>query len=309
MSATDAGSVTARVPAKINLALSIGPQRPDGFHAVATVYQAVSLYDEVTASAGTASTDPVRVQGAGSALVPTDATNLAVRAAQALAAHHGIDARVRLGIRKAIPVAGGMAGGSADAAAALVACDALWQTSTPLPDLLALAGSLGSDVPFFLLGGTAVGTGRGEVVTPALARGRFHWVLAMAERGLPTPMVYAELDRGRAAESAPGQAPPAVPPPVMAALRSGDSAALGRALCNDLQPAALRLRPRLRQVLEAGLDRGALGALVSGSGPTCLFLATDADHALNLAVRLTGTGLCRTARRVVAPVPGARVLG
>ena len=308
MSDAVTGAVTARVPAKINLSLSIGEQRPDGFHPVATVYQAVSVYDEVTASAGTASTQ-VRVKGPGSALVPTDETNLAVRAAQALAAHHGIDARVALRIRKAIPVAGGMAGGSADAAAALVACDVLWQTSTPLPDLLSLAGSLGSDVPFFLVGGTAVGTGRGEVVTPALARGSFHWVLALADRGLPTPMVYAELDRGRAAQPTPGAAAPTVPPPVMAALRTGDPAALGRALCNDLQPAALRLRPQLRQLLEAGLDRGAYGALVSGSGPTCLFLATDADHALDLAVRLTGTGLCRTALRAVGPVPGARVLG
>ena len=300
--------VTASAPAKINLALSVGQRRADGFHDVATVYQAVSVYDEVTVSRAARGRHPVSVEGPDSALVPTDENNLAARAVDALAAHHGMTEPVALHIRKAIPVAGGMAGGSADAAAALVACVELWQTETSLTDLLALAGSLGSDVPFFLHGGTAVGSGRGDVVTPALARGTFNWVVAVADRGLPTPMVYAELDRARAAEHRVDAPQPVVPADVMAALRTGDADALGKALCNDLQPAALGLRPRLRQVLDAGMDRGALGAVVSGSGPTCVFLVAGRDRAVDLAARLSGTGLCRTAIPTIGPVPGARVV-
>jgi 4-diphosphocytidyl-2-C-methyl-D-erythritol kinase len=304
----DAGpvrTVTARVPAKINLQLSVGPPRPDGYHDLVNVFHAVSLYDEVLA-ADAEDISVVVEDGSGGPPppgVPTDGTNLAVRAAQALARHVGGDRGVRLTLRKRIPVAGGMAGGSADAAGALVACDALWETALPRAELDALAATLGADVPFALLGGTAMGLGRGDQLSPVLAKGQFHWVLAIAEGGLSTPAVYAECDRLR------GQAPPpALNEPLMAALRSGDARALGRALRNDLQPAALSLRPALRETLEAGEEHGVLGAIVSGSGPTCAFLVASMEAGLDLAVGLTAMGLCRDVKRAVGPVPGARLV-
>ncbi|MDP9395023.1 MAG: 4-(cytidine 5'-diphospho)-2-C-methyl-D-erythritol kinase [Actinomycetota bacterium] len=296
-------SVTVRVPAKINLQLSVGAPKADGYHDIATVFHAVSLYDEVRASPSDAL--EILVEGDHSDGVPLDASNLAARAAVALARAAGVPPQARLDIRKGIPVAGGMAGGSADAAGALVACDALWGTGFSREQLHAIAAELGSDVPFSLVGGTAVGLGRGERLTPALARGRFEWVLALAGGGLSTPAVYAHCDRMRSGRVLPE---PFVSDALMGALRSGDPAALGRALSNDLQPAACALRPALRRTLDAGLDSGALGAVVSGSGPTCAFLTRSAEHAIDLAVALSGSGTCRTVRRAHGPVPGARVV-
>lgn len=214
---------------------------------------------------------------------------------------------VHLHIRKGIPIAGGMAGGSADAAATLIACNELWGTNLGRTELLELAAEIGADVPFALLGGTAVGLGRGDQLTPALVRGTYHWVFALADQGMSTPAVYAECDRirQRAGTSIPT---PQAAEELMIALRNGDPAALGQALTNDLEPAALALRPQLRLTLETGLDHGALGGLVSGSGPTCAFLVADAEHALDLAVTLSATGVCRTVRRATGPVPGARVV-
>ena len=297
-------SVTVRVPAKVNLQLSVGPLRSDGYHEVVTVLQAVSLVDEVVATP--ADDVSVTVEGESAPAVPTDGTNLAARAAAALAERAGLAEGVHLHLRKAIPVAGGMAGGSADAAGALLACATLWDTGLDRDDLLDVARGLGVDVPFALLGGTAVGTNRGEQLTPALARGRFSWVFALADRGLPTPAVYAEIDRLRRGHTV---RPPAVSQPLMAALRAGDAPALGRALVNDLQRAAVSLRPPLRMVLEVGAEYGALGGVVSGSGPTCAFLARDPEHALDLAVALSAAGVCRTVRRAYGPVPGARLAG
>lgn len=296
-------SVAARAPAKINLALHVGPPGADGFHEIATTYQAVSLDEIVTVEE--ADDLSVVVTGADADLVPTDGSNLAVRAAVALADHVGREPRVRLAITKRVPVAGGLAGGSADAAAALVACDALWQTSVGRAALLELAATLGSDVPFALTGGTAIGAGRGDRLTATLVRGQSHWVLAIAEHGLGTADVYAHLDRLRAGHEV---SVARVDLPVTAALAAGDQAALGRALVNDLEPAALALRPELRKTLSAGRDAGALGGLVSGSGPTCAFLARDAEHALDLAVALSATGVCRTVKRVRGPVAGAQLL-
>ena len=298
----NAASVTVRSPAKVNLALAVGPARPDGFHALATVYQAVSVYDEVVATEAPGPAARVSVEGAERAGVPAGEDNLAVRAARLLAQRHAVAPGVALRVRKAIPAAAGLAGGSTDAAAALVACDALWGCGASRATLLELAAQLGSDVPFCLVGGTAVGTGRGENVHPALARGEYHWVLALADQGLPTPSVYAELDRGRRGRPV---AEPQVPAEVMSALLTADADALGQFLCNDLQEPALRLRPRLRQLLATGDERGALGSLVSGSGPTCLFLAGDSDHALDIAVHLSGSGLCRSVLRASGPVAGA----
>ncbi len=299
-------SVAARAPAKVNLQLSVGARRRDGFHDLVSVFQAVALYDEVRATrAEPGSGVTVTVEGEGADLVPLDETNLAVRAALAIAEQADVEPDVALHITKTIPVAGGMAGGSADAAAALVACDVLWEAGLDRPALLEIGAALGSDVPFALVGGTAVGTGRGERLTPALARGEYRWVFALAEGGLSTPEVFAECDRMR------GEAPvlePRVSDRVMAALRSGDAHALGRSLTNDLQPAALSLMPRLRSVFEVAAKFTALGGVVSGSGPTCAFLARDDLHHMELLFALSSTRHTRTAKRATGPVHGARVV-
>jgi 4-diphosphocytidyl-2-C-methyl-D-erythritol kinase len=308
-----AAAVTARVPAKVNLQLAVGPVRADGYHPLVTVFHAVSLFDEVTVSP--AERTSITIEGENAAAVPTDKANLAWRAAAALAAAAGRKSRaaaVRIEIRKRIPVAAGLAGGSADAAATLVACNELWQAGLPAAELHQIAADLGSDVPFALLGGTAVGRGRGEELTRALASGDYHWALAFAAEGLSTAAVYATCDRLRAARAdADGSAeapPPALSHDLMTALRSGDPAAVGPLLSNDLQPAALSLQPALRRTLAVGREYGALGAIVSGSGPTCAFLAKDAAHAREIAVALTGAGVCRAAARASGPVPGAALL-
>jgi 4-diphosphocytidyl-2-C-methyl-D-erythritol kinase len=296
--------VTVRVPAKVNLQLSVGPRRDDGYHDLMTVFHSVSLFDEVTVRP--ADRASVRVTGQDASQVPTGRTNLAARAARALAA--AVKRRqsgVQIEIRKRIPIAAGLAGGSADAAATLVACNELWQAGLTQAELSEIAAGLGSDVPFALLGGTAIGQGRGERLTAALAAGTYHWVLAFATGGLSTPDVYAACDRLR--DAAP-VAPPELSTALMAALRSGDPAAVGLQLSNDLQPAAVSLRPDLRRALAAGEESGALGAIVSGSGPTCAFLAADARQAGELAVALTGAGVCRGVVRVQGPVPGAAVV-
>lgn len=298
-------AVGVRVPAKINLQLGVGPVRDDGYHDLATVFHAVSLFDEITATPADELT--VRVEGDSVEGVPVGGDNLAAKAARLLAERIGVRPAVELRIRKAIPVAGGMAGGSADAAAALVACDALWAAGLDFRELSELGAALGSDVPFSLLGGTALGLGRGERLRPVQVAGRFHWVFALADGGLSTPAVYAECDRLR--ETGGTQAAPPEPPErLLAALADGDAAALGAALTNDLQPAALSLRPRLRRTLGAGRDHGALGALVSGSGPTCAFLAASDEHADELACALSKAGVARDVVRAHGPVPGATLV-
>lgn len=295
--------VAARAPAKINLALAVGALRPDGYHDLATVFHAVSLYEDVLAEPGDGLEVVVRGEYADG--VPTGPDNLALRAAALLAERTGVDPAVRLTVTKTVPVAAGLAGGSADAAATLVACDALWQTGLSRDALVELGGELGADVPFCLVGGTALGTDRGDRLTPALARGEYHWVLALSPARLSTAEVYAECDRLRAGRALPE---PRVPAGMMQALRSGDAQALGAALSNDLQPAAVNLLPDLERVLEVGSDYGALGGVVSGSGPTVAFLVRDAEHALDLSVALTASGVVRSVRRVRGPVPGARVV-
>lgn len=298
--------IRVRVPAKINLRLAVGPLRPDGYHHLFTVFHAVALHDEVTIT----QTEPgagvtVRIVGEDADSLPSGADNIAVRAAELAAQRAGRLADVEIAITKAIPVAGGMAGGSADAAAVLVGCAALWPGTLSAGDLHALAADLGSDVAFLIEGGTMIGTGRGEILTPVLAQGEFHWVIAVSDKGLPTPQVYAELDRLRADLDV---AEPAADDALLRALRIGDERALGRALSNDLQAAAVSLRPELARLLEAGADLGALGGIVSGSGPTCVFLARDREHALDIAVGLTTTGLVRAVRHAAGPVDGARVI-
>jgi len=305
---TGTAAVHVRVPGKLNLALRVGALQDDGYHDVATAYQAVSLCDELWASR---SRDfSIELEGTVDlARVPTDGGNLALRAARLLAARTGYDGGAAIRILKRIPATGGMGGGSADAAGALVACDALWETGLPREELLELAAELGSDVPFALTGGTAIGTGRGERLSPALATGAFEWVLVPAAFGLSTPEVYAELDRHRErhrVDIAPPQLSPEVDIAVLQALRAGDPKSLAEAMTNDLQAVALQLAPELAGILELGERSGALAGIVSGSGPTLAFLAEDADAAIGLQVSLSAAGL--TALRAHGPVPGARIL-
>jgi 4-diphosphocytidyl-2-C-methyl-D-erythritol kinase len=237
--------------------------------------------------------------------VPTDSTNIAARAARLLAEHHGLDRAVHIEIDKAIPVAGGMAGGSADAAAGLLACDHLWRTRTPREELLELAAELGSDVPFALVGGTALGTGRGERVAPLMTQGEYWWVVLESQLGLSTPAVYREFD---VMHQGPVLDAPEIPDELLSALRSHDVTGLGRALANDLQPAALRLRPELAFALDRGREASAFGAVVSGSGPTCLFLCDSRTHAEQVAAALAQSGLGPVSA-APGPVHGARVIG
>jgi 4-diphosphocytidyl-2-C-methyl-D-erythritol kinase len=298
------GPVRVRVPAKINLYLGVGPLRPDGFHELNTVYHAISLFDELTARPGDTLT--LTMEGEGTGALALDETNLIIRAARALAARTSVPAYARLHLRKTIPLAGGLAGGSADAAATLLACDLLWGTGLSRDELAEVGATLGSDVPFLLHGGTALGTGHGESISPILARPTtWHWVVAIADGGLATPEVYRQLDVLRAGPWPPKALTDA--DELMSALRQRDPDVLGAALGNDLQSAALALRPELAEVLKAGAEAGAVTGLVSGSGPTCVFLAEDAAHAEQIAAGLNVSGVCREAVTARGPMPGARV--
>lgn len=298
--------VHARAPGKINVFFEVGGVGDDGYHPVASVYQAVSLYEDVWAEASEgytiAVTGDVDVSG-----VPLDESNLAVRAARLVAGRVGWDGGIHLDVRKGVPVAGGMGGGSADAAAALVAVNELLEGRLSPLELQGLAAQLGADVPFAVLGGTAIGTGRGDELAPALARGRFDWVLVTSDEGLSTPAVYGELDRLRSLpDITPDYGVPRIDPGVLQALRGGDVTALAGAIHNDLEQAALSLRPGLGDLLAEGRAAGALASVVSGSGPTVALLAADADDARRLADAAANRGL--TAFAAHGPVPGARIV-
>jgi len=300
--------VRTRAPGKINVFLSVGALQDDGYHDVATAYQAVSLFEDVVAEPA----DDFTVTFTGSvdtSGVPVDDTNLAIRAARLVAETAGYSGGVRLTIDKRVPVAGGMGGGSADAAATLLAVDTLWGTALGRDELLRLAAELGADVPFAFAGGTAVGTGRGDELSPALAKGEFQWVLALSDDGLSTPAVYHALDEHREryrADIAPAPSTPVVESNVLQALRAGDPDLLADCLHNDLQAPAMHLQPGLAATLEVGERSGALAGLVSGSGPTVAFLVADIDAALEVQVALSAAGL--VAVRASGPVHGARVV-
>jgi len=297
-------TLTVRAPAKINLVLGVGSQRPDGFHTLVTVYQAVSLYDDLTVTVSDDVTVATEVAPYIEAShLPAAGHNIVDRAAAALAAHHGRPVTARVCVDKSIPIAGGLAGGSADGAAALLALDRLHDLGTTDDDLLALAAGLGSDVPFALIGGSALGEGHGEIVTAVEDRGTWWWVVVPSETGLSTPAVYRHHDELR--PDAP--AVPGPPDEVLAALAGGDVRRLAGALHNDLEQAAYDLRPELAQLIVEGVDAGALRGLVSGSGPTCVFLARDAAHAETVAAGLNASGVCREARTARGPMPRARV--
>ena len=300
--------VHTKAPGKINVFLKVGALLDDGYHDVAIAYQAVSLYEEVRAWEA----DDFSVSVSGTVelgRVPTDASNIAIKAAQLLARRTGYRGGVRLEIEKHVPVTGGMGGGSADAAATLLACDALWGTALPREEMLTLAAELGADVPFAFTGGTAIGTGRGDQLSPALAKGSFQWVLALADFGLSTPEVYSELDRHRdrhAQDIFPAPVAPSVDADVLQALRAGDPHMLAETLYNDLQAPALHLVPSLAETLELGERNGALAGVISGSGPTVAFLAADLDSALELQIALSAARL--TVVRATGPVHGARIV-
>jgi 4-diphosphocytidyl-2-C-methyl-D-erythritol kinase len=301
-------SVQVKAPGKINVFLKVGALADDGYHDVAIAYQAVSLYEEVRVSEA----DDFHVEVSGSvelSRVPLDGSNIAITAARLLAAKTGYRGGAAIAISKHVPVTGGMGGGSADAAATLLACDALWGTELPRDELLELARKLGADVPFALTGGTAIGTGRGDELSPALAQGTFQWVLAIADFGLSTPAVYRELDAHRerhAQDIFPIDPRPSVESNVLQALRAGDPAMLAAVMHNDLQAAALHLQPSLGEVMELGEQNGALAGIVSGSGPTVAFLAADLDAALELQVALSAARL--NVVRATGPVHGARIV-
>ena len=294
--------VAVRAPSKVNLHLAVGDPRPDGYHDLSTVFQALSLSDDIEVT--TARTLSLSVTGEGAAEVPVDERNLAWKAAVQLAARARRKPLAAITIVKNIPVAGGMAGGSADAAGALVALNALWRLDLSRGELSDIAAELGSDVPFVLHGGTAIGSGRGERLLPVLSRNAFHWVLAFANGGLSTPAVFAELDALRAKGQPPRLGEPQA---LLQALAAGDAKQLAPLLGNDLQAAALSLMPRLRRTLRAGEAAGALAGIVSGSGPTCAFLCADYQAAVAVAAELAGAGVCRSVRVATGPVPGARV--
>ena len=291
------------MPGKVNVYLGVGPREFSGYHELATIFQAVGIYDEVTVSAA----DSLTISGLGKFAdrIPTDETNLAWKAAELVARACGEEPNIHIQIDKSIPIAAGMAGGSADAAATLVACDTYWNAGIPRDQLDAMAATLGSDVPFMLHGGCALGVGRGDVLSPVMIRGSFHWVFATFDEGLSTAQIYEKTDEMRGLEF---EAEPEVPTELLSALARGDAPALGRLLHNDLQLAATTSRPLLGRVLEQGIDSGALGAIVSGSGPTCAFLVRDESSAIDLVVALKASGLVDDVLRTHGPVHGARVI-
>jgi len=299
-------SVTVRVPAKVNLQLSVGPREADGFHNLVTVFQAISIFDDVTVTFGPPKSGlSISITGDQKHGVPADDSNLAIKAIALIAKEYDLEIDAHVEIKKLIPVAGGMAGGSADAAAAIVAIDYLYSLGMSREEMTEIAAQLGSDVPFMLSGGTAIGTGHGDQLTAALSRGTYHWVLALSSIGLSTPAIYNECDRLRLESEI---AEPQTNELLMQALLAADPKSVGAHLVNDLQAAACSLRPALRLVLDVGQEYGALGALVSGSGPTVAFLVTDEEAGLDLAVALTASGVVGSVARAYGPVAGAKVL-
>jgi len=322
--------IAASAPAKTNLLLHVGSPAPDGYHPLETLFLAVDLRETVTATLDPAlsrcgpgisvTVDPApgseyaRMVAEGAARlsdIPLDTRNLAVRAALAVCEARGVPVPgLQLHIGKAVPVAGGMGGGSADAAAALVAVDALLAehlgaaASSP-EELARLGAGLGADVPFMLLGGAAVGRGTGTELEPVAADGQLHLVLVPQDQGLSTPAVYREWDAEHTVADAQGGAPDPVPVQTLTALAAADAELLATRVRNDLQAPAIRLLPELEGLLTHGVQLGALAGWVSGSGPTVCFLVRSQD-----AARALVTDLAREHRHALAvagPVPGARV--
>jgi 4-diphosphocytidyl-2-C-methyl-D-erythritol kinase len=295
--------VSVRVPGKINLQLSVGPLQRDGYHELATVFQSVSLFDELTIAESDG--DDIEIAAEGKSAIPLGSENLAYKAAELMRKKFEITSGLLIKIKKEIPIAGGMAGGSANAGATIVGIDSLFSLGLKRDEMERIGSEIGADVPFTISGGTAIGTGRGDQITPVLSRGSYNWVLALSSSGLSTPAVYGECDRLREGLDI---SKPHISDSLLHALSQGDAKSLGKSLSNDLQAAACSLKPALRLILDVGIDYGALGGIVSGSGPTVAFLAENEDHALDLVVALTSSGVVGNVIRVAGPVPGARVV-
>lgn len=296
-------SVEVQVPAKVNLQLSVGPKESDGYHEVVTVFQAISMMDTVKVT--DASEFAISIAGDYVNGVPLDGDNLVAKAVALMAEKFDTKNELEININKKIPVAGGMAGGSADAAATLLGIDQLYGLNLSKDELGEVARTLGSDVPFMLHGGTAIGRGHGDEVTAALSRGTYSWVIAVSSTGLSTPAVFAECDRLRTGLDIKA---PSLNDELLQALLSGDAVRVGKCLTNDLQAAACSLRPALRLILDMGHEYGALGGIVSGSGPSVAFLVADEDHSLDLAVALTSSGVVGSVARAQGPIHGAKVI-
>lgn len=288
--------ITASAPGKINIFFKVGALQENGYHDVLSVYQALDIRETVTV--GAASNWQVSVSGDLSAeqiaAVPTGEENLVVRAAKVISSLAKLDSPkpINFEITKNVPVAGGMGGGSADAAAALLAVDELWCTGVDGEALITAAAQLGADIPFSLLGGTAIGVGKGDELEPIDGVKKLHWVLVPMDAGLSTPRVYAKLDEIRASR---GEDPtqiesPSVSSALINALQYGDAHEVAKHLHNDLQEAAISLMPELSITMHAGLAAGALAAMVSGSGPTVAMLAESEDAAESLANHLAFEG-------------------
>ncbi|CAB4563508.1 MAG: 4-(cytidine 5'-diphospho)-2-C-methyl-D-erythritol kinase [Actinobacteria bacterium] len=299
-------SVTVRVPAKVNLQLSVGPKEADGYHNLVSVFQAISIFDDITIKLGEPGSGlTISVSGDQTHGVPADANNLAAKAVALISKEYDLTVDAHIDIKKSIPVAGGMAGGSADAAGTIIGIDYLYSLDMTREEMIEIAAKIGSDVPFMLSGGTAIGTGHGDQLTAALSRGTYHWVLAVSTVGLSTPAVYAECDRLRGELEI---VEPQTNEVLMQSLLAADAPGVGSALVNDLQLAACSLRPAIRLVLDVGQEYGALGSIVSGSGPTVAFLVADQDSGLDLAVALTSSGVVGSVVQAYGPVAGAKVI-
>ena len=299
-------SVTVRVPAKVNLQLSVGPKEADGYHNLVSVFQAISIFDDIIIKLGEPGSGlTISVTGDQTHGVPADANNLAAKAVSLISKEYDLTVDAHIEIKKSIPVAGGMAGGSADAAGTIIGIDYLYSLDMTREEMTEIAAKIGSDVPFMLSGGTAIGTGHGDQLTAALSRGTYHWVLEVSTVGLSTPAVYAECDRLRGELEI---VEPQTNEALMQSLLAADAPGVGAALVNDLQLAACSLRPAIRLVLDVGQEYGALGAIVSGSGPTVAFLVADQDSGLDLAVALTSSGVVGSVVQAYGPVAGAKVI-
>jgi 4-diphosphocytidyl-2-C-methyl-D-erythritol kinase len=299
-------SVTVRVPAKVNLQLSVGPKEADGYHNLVSVFQAISIFDDITIKLGEPGSGlTISISGDQTHGVPADANNLAAKAVALISKEYDLTVDAHIEIKKSIPVAGGMAGGSADAAGTIIGIDYLYSLDMTREEMIEIASKIGSDVPFMLSGGTAIGTGHGDQLTAALSRGTYHWVLAVSTVGLSTPAVYAECDRLRGELEI---VEPQTNEALMQSLLAADAPGVGAALVNDLQLAACSLRPAIRLALDVGQEYGALGAIVSGSGPTVAFLVADQDSGLDLAVALTSSGVVGSVVQAYGPVAGAKVI-
>lgn len=297
--------VTVRAPGKVNLSLRVGGLDNDGYHPLINVFQAVSAWEEVTATPRADNALSLTVQGPGSRFVPVNESNLVAKAARALQARTGTDLGANLAITKGVPVAGGMAGGSADAAATLVALNAMWRLGLGPQELSTVGATLGADVPFCLLGGTAVGLGHGDLLTPVTAEGTFHWVFALRAKGLSTPAVFRRFD-----ELFPAGCPldDRDNAGLYAALAAGDPEKLADHLHNDLHPAALDMAPDLQKTVDVAMGAGALRVIVSGSGPTLAILAGTGEQASEIKAALLETKVCAGALLANGQVRGAHIV-